>query len=41
MAVQIQVSDETWNRLMERKIRPSHTFDSIISDALDNSETQK
>jgi len=35
MAVQIQVSDETWKRLIERKRRPSHTFDNIISTCLD------
>lgn len=35
MVVQIQVSDETWKRLIERKKRPSHTFDGIISTCLD------
>ncbi len=34
MAVQIQVSDETWNRLKDKKKRPSQTFDDIISVAL-------
>ena len=41
MAVQIQVSNETWNRLMIRKARPSHTFDSIISEALDVVEAKQ
>jgi len=34
MAVQIQVSDETWTRLKDKKKRPSQTFDEIISYAL-------
>lgn len=34
MAVQIQVSDETWKRLINEKDRPSKTFDEIISNAL-------
>ena len=35
MVVQIQVSDETWSRLKDKKMRPSQTFDEIISVALD------
>lgn len=35
MSVQIQVSDKTWERLIKRKRRPSHTFDNIISTCLD------
>jgi len=35
MATTIQISDETWNRLIQRKRRPSHTFDGIISTCLD------
>ena len=35
MAVQIQVSDETWTRLKDKKMRPSETFDDIISRAMD------
>ena len=35
MVVQIQVSDETWIRLKDKKMRPSQTFDEIISYALD------
>jgi len=34
MAVQIQVSDETWERLKDKKKRPSQTFDEIISTSL-------
>ena len=34
MVVQIQVSDDTWSRLKDKKTRPSKTFDDIISDAL-------
>jgi hypothetical protein len=34
MAVQIQVSNETWNQLKDLKKRPSQTFDEIISMAL-------
>ena len=34
MVVQIQVSDETWKRLMSKKLRPSQTFDEIIYTAL-------
>ena len=35
MAVQIQVQDDTWNRLKNRKVRPSQFFDDIIRSALD------
>jgi len=35
MVVQIQVSDETWKRLKDKKMRPSQTFDEIISYSLD------
>ena len=35
MATTIQISDETWDRLIKRKKRPSHTFDGIISTCLD------
>ena len=34
MAVQIQVRDETWERLKNIKVRPSQTWDEIISNAL-------
>jgi len=30
MAVQIQVSDETWSMLKDLKKKPSDTFDGII-----------
>ena len=40
MAVQIQVQDETWERLLSRKNRPSQTFDDIISDALSFQDEQ-
>ena len=35
MVVQIQISDETWNRLKNKKVRPGQTFDEIVSQALD------
>jgi predicted CopG family antitoxin len=38
MATTIQISDETWNRLIKRKTRPSHTFDGIISECLDKTD---
>ena len=41
MAVQIQVSDETWKRLKDKKVRPSQYFDEIISEALDCMENTK
>ena len=34
MAVQIQVQDETWGRLQSKKLRPSQTFDEIITTLL-------
>ena len=41
MVVQIQVSDETWKRMLSRKKRPSQTFDDIISAALDCQEMEQ
>jgi len=34
MATTIQISDETWERLIKLKTRPSYSFDSIIKEAL-------
>ena len=41
MVVQIQVSDETWKRLKDKKVRPSQYFDEIISEALDCQDIKK
>ena len=41
MVVQIQVSDETWTRLKDKKKRPSQTFDEIVSYALDLHDKMK
>jgi len=37
MVVQIQVSDEVWQELMKRKLRPSHTFSQIIEELINES----
>lgn len=34
MAVQIQVSNEIWKKLMKLKKKPNHTFDEIISSLI-------
>lgn len=38
MVITIAVSDDTWNLLMKRKKKPSHTFDEIIRYALEETE---
>ena len=38
MAVQIQVTDETWNDLRMMKIRPSETFDDIIRSLIEDNK---
>ncbi len=32
--ITINVSEETWQRIIARKKRPSHTFDEILREAL-------
>jgi len=41
MAVQIQVSDEVWQRLISYKKRPSQTFTDTIERLLDLDEKKK
>ena len=41
MVVQIQVSDEIWEKLKDMKKRPSQTFDDIIRELIKKMEAKK
>jgi len=41
MAVQIQISDETWKQLKDMRKRPSDTFNEIIKKLITRRFTKK
>ena len=40
MAITIQISEENWNNLKNMKVRPSETFDDILSYLLKKEEKE-
>ena len=41
MPTLIQVSDEIWAELKNRKLRPSQTFDDILRELIENESPKK